>query len=674
MREVELPDGKIAEFDDNTPDEVLHSFARDYIDNNLSQPKAKEPDFADKINNNPKVKALAGVYDFTAGLPQGLGNKFVGAVQTATNALGGENTDFAKNLANEVGNLKERQGRLSAPERAGIVGGEIYGDIALTKGRGLASSGAISGLTTPLDESSNIARIKETGKDAALAYGIGKGFEYGGKAISSAKEGVKNIYSGIKSRAPEELQSAVQSIKDGSSELYKKMREIGATINPQSAIKAASDVKKAVFEAGKVNPRLHKDTLGLLEDFEKEANIGQMGLEDLEDYRKLFGDVIKRNTDARGIINDDGFFAGRAIDKIDDVIENLKPKDLANFQYSEQDLKEAVKEGFKLKDLEAELLKNIKGNSKAASVVGSSPAYSKEYKSLKNLEEDLTASVKGNSIVAGVINKDANQKLGFWRNKARQNSSEFINDAAEDARSLPNVKKQLADEYSKLKPSNSEFLSKSADDAKNIQNVRKQIADQENLIKEIENNLTIAPEIAAQGQQAKDLLTKGRSEWKRARKFEKISDIVEKANGDPQRIKVLTRSLVNNKKNLYGFTDEEKSALKHIANGNMNEKVLRFLGGFGIGANNKLIPFMAGAGGYAASVPVGAAVVIGIGTAARQAQKFLAKGKLEEALKVIQSSGKPSEVISKIPDRKLQEKILDHLLKGTALTATELNN
>lgn len=514
MREIELPDGKIAEFDDNTPDEVLHSFARGYIDNNLNQklPEQQQgPDLADKINNNLAVKALAGVYDFAAGLPQGLGNKFIGTTQTATNALGGENTDFAKNLAGEVGKLKERQSQLPTSERAGIVGGEIAADIALSRGKNLLQSGGIAGLTTMTDDPTNMARIEEIGKNAALAYGVGKGFEYGGKAIGAAKEGVKNIYSGIKARAPEELELVHKAIKEKASKLYQQVRDSGTSLRPSAVGQIVKNLEDSLTKDGeKLADHLHGDTIKTIQFIKDDiANKNNdISLPELDQYRQLLNSTIKKNTTKLEGANPDAVKSIVAKDQLDRIVTTLRPSYL-------------VQEG------------------------------------------------------------DSN---------------------------------------------------------------------------------------------AVKILNEAREEWGRAAKFERIATLVEKAEGNPNRIKTILKNFVTNKQNLKGYSEDVIEALKTASKSSTGDKAMKMLGGFGIDANNKLLPLLGGGGAFMAGGPLGSGATIAVGTAARQAQKYLARGKLENALKLIESSGNPAQVIAKIPNRKSQEKILQHLLKGAALTTTELNN
>ena len=67
-----------------------------------------------------------------------------------------------------------------------------------------------------------------------------------------------------------------------------------------------------------------------------------------------------------------------------------------------------------------------------------------EWTKLKELESSLTGSVQGNAKAVSLVNADANQKLGFWRNRARQQGSSFLGASVEDAKNLNNLKRQIS--------------------------------------------------------------------------------------------------------------------------------------------------------------------------------------------------------------------------------------
>ena len=148
----------------------------------------------------------------------------------------------------------------------------------------------------------------------------------------------------------------------------------------------------------------------------------------------------------------------------------------------------------------------------------------------------------------------------------------------------------------------------------------------------------------AQGtEEAVNLLNKGRSEFAKASRFEEIADLVRKADGDANKIKSnFQRFVLNKDLKRMGFNQDEIKAINNAAKNGVGEKLMKMFGKFGIDLGSSLtpgntaLPVLAGmAGTGLGSGPLGAAI-IGGGTAARQLQKYLARGKAEEALKLIE--------------------------------------
>lgn len=158
-----------------------------------------------------------------------------------------------------------------------------------------------------------------------------------------------------------------------------------------------------------------------------------------------------------------------------------------------------------------------------------------------------------------------------------------------------------------------------------------------------------------------DALGQARFQWAQAKKFENLADVAKKADGDPNRIKALLQGFVNNKKNLRGYTGDEKAALTDAATNGTGEKIFKMLGKFGLDLGSSrtagvtAIPALieggallhGGTGEGMAAVPAIAAA-----TGARQLQKYLARGKLENALKTIQNTSQapnPRDIIRRTP-------------------------
>lgn len=143
-----------------------------------------------------------------------------------------------------------------------------------------------------------------------------------------------------------------------------------------------------------------------------------------------------------------------------------------------------------------------------------------------------------------------------------------------------------------------------------------------------------------------DLLNKGRSQYSQASKFDDVADILRRADGDPNRIKSGLTRFLNDPDNYSGWSEDEIQALKEAAKSTTGEKLLKMGGKFGIDLGTSLTPgntvaplIGALAGTSEGGMLTGAAVPIA-GTALRQTQKFIARGKGENLLKTIENGTK----------------------------------
>lgn len=500
-------------------------YSDEEIINHLSEktPVTEKP--PEGIHPEETKNYIEKVGDFLKGLPQGLGNKAVGLTQSVTDAVAPD-SKFSKNLASEVTKLKQRQSQLPSYEKGGITGGQILSDIALspTKGLGVgtgaAIGGAISGLTTPMEKSGAEERLKQVGKDTLESAATGKILQGIGKEIGSAGQGVKNTLAGIYARTPEELQNVVQGIKKKSSDLYQSMRNAGVVLSPDKATEITGDLRKTMEEQGKLNSRLHGDTMSVIDDFEKASKEG-LGLHELDQYRQNLGDVVKKNTDIAGHMNGDAYLANKLINKIDNNVDKLDFNSIAN----------------------------------------------------KN------------------------------------------------------------------------------------------------------------PELQKQVETAKNSLENARKTWSQARKIEKVSSLLEKGDGDANRIKSIFQNFVINKKNLIGFSPEEKQALKNVAKNSTGEFGLKMLGKFGLDVGgsmtkgNAALPIFGAVEGEHLLGPAGIPIALGIGTGARQLQKYLARGKGEKALQLLEKGyTNPKEVLAKSQRDQAIKDLLNKFSKNAGIGATTLIN
>jgi hypothetical protein len=530
----------ILEFPDNMPDEQITAVIKKEYPQNGQQTQTTQPEISGQPNEGFQARNQRVVSQVAMGVPQGLGNAAVGAFQAATDVgekaaslierlYYGDNLNmntFGDRLAKQVKLKNEQQAQLPTAERVGVAIGQALpylttgvgtgAKVAQVAGKvaGLAAGGvvggAVSSALSPQETAGLENRAIETAKGGATGLAIGGGLGVAGKVASAVGTGAtqlgKDILAGYKARPVETiagftskpietLDSISTAIKEGSNNAYKAVRESGAVLKPETTKSIFTGIDDSLKESGILNPKLHGDTIGVLDDLKalaKEKN-GAIGLEELDQYRQLLGDVVRKNTDVGGKINADALKANIAINKLDDVVENLG----------------------------------------------------------------------GNALSKG---------------------------------------------------------------------------DQKTL----------------------DLLNLARNEWRRYRKFDSITNIVRKADGDANRTKTLLQNFVNNPKNLRGFTNAEVETLKRAKTNSTAEGLMKAIGkfGFDIGsgrnAGNSALPIGSiliggGTGGLTAAV----------GTVARQAQKLSARGQVDDVLKLIQ--GQEPQIASKVV-QKLPPKTRDYVL------------
>lgn len=139
-----------------------------------------------------------------------------------------------------------------------------------------------------------------------------------------------------------------------------------------------------------------------------------------------------------------------------------------------------------------------------------------------------------------------------------------------------------------------------------------------------------------------DMLNEFRKSYSQASRFGDIAEIATKAAGDPNKIRRQLTKYVETTDNLRGWTDEEKLALKTAAKSSKPQLALKALGTFGFdvgqtGKNVALAGLTAGGQIFAPGVGVPLATA---GTLARQVDKYVARGKLETLLQILENGGK----------------------------------
>lgn len=140
-----------------------------------------------------------------------------------------------------------------------------------------------------------------------------------------------------------------------------------------------------------------------------------------------------------------------------------------------------------------------------------------------------------------------------------------------------------------------------------------------------------------------DLLNQARSASAKAFRYQSVADILQKANGDPNRIKSLLGRFVADDDNLRPFNLAEKAALRNAADTGFVGNIVKGFGKLGLdfsktGTGNTVLPYItsfAKAGG--ANLVPGGIPMVAAATVARQGQKFAVRGAAQKALDLIEN-------------------------------------
>lgn len=304
-------------------------------------------------------------------------------------------------------------------------------------------------------------------------------------------------------------------------------------------------------------------------------------------------------------------------------------------------------------------------------ITGLKTKASNVYKALKNVGADISDTTSQK-----IVNNLDNTLIqsGKLNSKLHGDTISVLSDFKKDIATNTKVSLEGLDQYRQLF---NQVVMKNTDVAGNINpDGQKSVV----LIKQIDKLVdNLKPSDLSQGgEEATRLLKLARSDWKVYKKFQKITNVLGKAGGDPNRIKAGLRRFVSKPKNLIGFTPLEITALKRAGSNTSGEKILKQLGKFGIDFGTSLTPgnaFLPTASLFASSLSgatTKGAGLVGVGTIARQTQRLLAKGKVNEALKIIEAGGMTDivNIINKVPTNTAKKQLLTKfislgIIKGT---------
>ena len=168
-----------------------------------------------------------------------------------------------------------------------------------------------------------------------------------------------------------------------------------------------------------------------------------------------------------------------------------------------------------------------------------------------------------------------------------------------------------------------------------------------------------ASALTQQDENVNSLLREARGLWSKAKKTELINDAIEKAknqaSGFENGLRTQFRTMLNNKKIMKGFTEDEKKAIQKIVRGGKSENIARALGKFGFTegqASSMLMGTLGIYGGASVGGPLGGAIVPAVG----QSFKSLAQSLTRKNVKLAE------ELIAAGPDGK---KIAEAYIRST---------
>jgi len=151
-----------------------------------------------------------------------------------------------------------------------------------------------------------------------------------------------------------------------------------------------------------------------------------------------------------------------------------------------------------------------------------------------------------------------------------------------------------------------------------------------------------ASALTQQDENVGSLLKEARGLWSRAKKTELINDAIEKAknqqSGFENGLRTQFRAMLNNKKIMKGFTEDEKKAIQKVVRGGKAENISKALGKFGFADGGGTSMLMATAGIYGgASVggPIGGVIVPAVGQSFKSLALSLTRNNVKLAQELI---------------------------------------
>jgi len=324
---IQLETGQTIEMDDNATEADIH----DVVDHLAAT--AKTPD-------KPKINVLEDVgKSALQGIREGITFPY-DLASMATTAVMNKKLGIDKEFqtpAPSVSDVLEPIGLNHTPETtageyartAGNflpfgMGGE--GALAARIGRRVlapAIASEASGQATKGTEAEPYARF--LGALVGGGVGLKPSTDAIGKTIGGMAKSVGNdagaFKAGLSARVPSVLDEAVDVMQKNSSKSYQAMKDANVYLKPNGVQALSQKMMDALKEPGKINDRLHGDTLSVMRDFAKQAKSSSISLEEVDQYKRLLNGVIKKN-----IVNnpEDAMRAQVIKSSIDDFVSSLQ--------------------------------------------------------------------------------------------------------------------------------------------------------------------------------------------------------------------------------------------------------------------------------------------------------------------------------------------------------------
>ena len=264
---------------------------------------------------NPNATLAGNIAGMVSTLPAAFSKPVQGAGIIATPAKGLQN----------LGNFTGKMVSATPFKGSGMLAGA--GNFGTRMVGGAAVSAPVGGLYAA-GEADAGNRMEALGEGASTGAALGAAFPVAGALVGSSLKGVSNAYKGITARGEVALEDAFQGIKDASSKLYKATEQAGVLAKPDAAKTLIDDLSGIIKTKDIASQRLYSHTLRSIKDLEDDVLSGNTGLMTLDRHRQILGNISKDITNPNKAQEAEA--AGRAIDVIDDFVDNLTPDKLIN--------------------------------------------------------------------------------------------------------------------------------------------------------------------------------------------------------------------------------------------------------------------------------------------------------------------------------------------------------